>query len=173
MKFYKIPKHLLKWVDMPMAPVKMRTPLLIDEEFNVLLGNSLKERNNDYEIAIVVKKWEYYKVVLPTLEKEILEDKDAEQWLYKIDKQVCDYLKDEKIINEQISLFDFKEASLLTEENYQRGGAYDFKKASSRHKDEIDDQLRLIVFEDDEQLERLKKKEDDIKIDLEILKELL
>ena len=172
MKLYKIPVDRLQWMDMPQCPVKMRVPLLIDDEFNVLLGNSLRGRS-DSEICIIIPKWDYYKEVLPTLEREILEDKDVEQWCYKIDKQICDFIKDERIINEQISLFDFKERSLLTEENYKRGGAYDFKKANSRHKDEIDDQLRLIIFEDDEQLERIKKKEDDIQIDLEILKELL
>lgn len=172
MKIYKVPSDKLQWIDMPPCPIKMRVPLLVDEEFNVLLGNSLKGRNSE-EFVIIIKKWDYYKSVLPILEKEILEDKDAEQWLYKVDKQVCDFIKDERIVNEQISLFDFKETALLTEDNYQRGGAYDFKKASSRHKDEIDDQLRLIVFEDEEQLERLKKKEDLIEIDMEIMKELL
>lgn len=172
MKIYKIPVDKLIWIEMPPCPVKMRVPLLIDEEFHVLLGNSLKGRS-DTELVIIAKKWEYYRDIFPVLEKEILEDKDAEQWLYKIDKQICDFIKDERIINEQLSLFDFKERSLLTEDNYQRGGAYDFKKASSRHKDEIDDQLRLIEFADDETLERMKKKEDNIKIDLEIMKDIL
>lgn len=173
MKFYKVKKDLLKWSEMPQTDLPLRIPLLIDKDYNVLLGNCFKDRPNEYELVIIIEPWPYYLQVLPKLEKEIFDTKDPSIWLYAIDKELCEFLKDEVTINEQLTLLDFKETALLTEENYKRGGIYDFKKANSRHKDEIDDQLRLIAFEDDEALERLKKKEDDIVIDMEILKELL
>lgn len=168
MKIYRVDKVYLKWVDMPQTQIPMRVPLLIDTDYNVLLGNCLKDRCGDKVLVIFVKKWDYLNELLPTFEKEIFDAEDPDKWLYRIDEQVCAYLRDEFTVNEQLSLFEYKNCELLSEENYKRGGAYDFKKA--KRKNEIDDQLKLIQFEDDEELDR---KHPEIQVDLEILKELL
>ena len=169
-KFYKIDKNILKWQEMPQTKAKLRCPLLIDKDYNVLLGNCLKDRSPDKEICIVIEPWPYFLQILPKLEREIFDSENSERWLYAVDKEVCEFLRDEITKVEYIPLFEFKVTDLLTEENYKRGGIYDFKKASIRHKDIIDDQLRLIQFEDDEVID---KKHEEIEIDMEILKELL
>ncbi|MBO5712225.1 MAG: hypothetical protein J6R47_05235 [Acholeplasmatales bacterium] len=87
MKFYKVKKSLLKWTEMPQTSLKLKAPLLIDKEYNVLLGNCFKDRPNEYEIVIIIDVWPYYLQVLPKLEKEIFDSKECDKWLYAIDKE--------------------------------------------------------------------------------------
>ena len=170
MKFYKISKELLKWTEMPQTNLPLRVPLLIDTDYNVLLGNCLKDRVGDQVLVVIVEKWDYYNKLYPVLEQEIFEADDPDKWLWQIDEQVCRFLKDEVTINEQVDLFKYQNKELLSESNYRRGGAYNFIKAKTRKSDEDDDQIKLFQFEDE--IERAKAKEDDIVIDLEILKEI-
>jgi len=176
MNFYKVPKSKLIWLDMPQTKLDVKSPIIINEKFEVIFGNCLKDREKDFELVIMLVGWEYYKTILVQLEKEIFKSDDPDLWISRIDRDAVEFIKNETIVNEQIDLLIYRTHDLLTEENYKKGGMYDFIKAKNKgNKD--DGQIKLIEFEDEiKEVKgvKVKKSEDkEIEIDMEIMKELL
>ena len=167
MKIYRCDKKVLKWQEMPQTTAKLKSPLLIDKSFNVLLGNCLQNRNDKYEIIIMVEDWQLQNDILYKLEKEIFDAENPEQWLYAIDREVTQYLKEELIVNKQEELFEYVNTEMISVENYKRIRNQLLEK--SKEKKQEDYQLKLFIFDDE--IEEPQK--DLIEIDLEIMKELL
>lgn len=172
MKFHKIKKDNLKWKSMPQFDYKWNLPLLIDSDYNVLLGNSFKEVLPEEPTVFIINSWHYYETIFTKLEEEILSSDNPEFWLGQIERDIIKFVRNELIINDQKELFKYKNRELLTEENYKKGGAYDFVKAKKIKEKVKDEQLKLIEFDDEDENEE-ESKDRDYEIDMEIMKELL
>lgn len=170
MTFHIIRKDELKWKEVPQFNYKLNLPLLIDSDYNVLLGNSFKDVLPEKIIVFIIDAWHYYEMVFTKLEEEILSSDNPEFWLGQIERDITKFVKNELIVNDQKELFKYENRELLTEENYKKGGAYDFVKAKKIKEKAKDEQLKLIEFEDEEEEE---SKDSGYEIDMEIMKELL
>lgn len=171
MKFYKVNKSQLKWTEMPQVTYKWNIPILIDNEMNVIAGNSLKECLDNNILVTVCDN--YDREVLFTAIREI-EIKIAEENSYEriemIYSELYNFFKEtRKPKIETFSLFDVKEDRFITEENYIEPPAYDFDK-HGKAKPLFNDGCVLS----EEFIEKvINSKEPEFEIDLEILKELL
>lgn len=168
MKIYKVKKSRLTWRDIPQIDYKWILPIICDKDFNVLAGNCLKESLSDDIFVIVIDTNPILTEDLYYIEDRIAEE-GSEIRVGKIDSELRDYFKElRKPPMEQLTLFDeIREYGLITPENYIK--RRDQFRSHGRIK-ESDLQLKLIEFEDEI---NNNKKDDNIIIDLEILKELL
>jgi len=169
MKIFKISKNGLIWTEMPQLDYKWSMPILVDHKRNVLLGNSLRDRLNNEVIIIVIEKNERLAEDLLFIENKLAEENNLKR-IGRLEAEIRDYLREvRKPIVENVDLFEFRDTNCITEENFILPPPYDFTK--HRKKDINDLQIRLFEFEDE--IKQGKPAEDDIEIDLEILKELL
>lgn len=170
MKFYKCRKSDLKWKEIPQIKFKWTLPILIDTEFNVVAGNSLKDSLSDSIIVVVMdnNQREILFQALYDIECKIAEE-NSEERINLIHTKLSEFFKEvRKPIVEQCSLFDLKEDRCITPEIYDEPPPYDFNKHGKGK----------ILFNEgyvlmDEFLEKVEGKEPDIEIDMEIMKDLL
>lgn len=130
---------------------KWKLPILIDDEYNVLCGNSLKDSLPDDIIVVIAKKDELLERTCNHIELAVVEE-GSEKRYHMIYQDLTKFFVKEKYANSQMQLFQFKEKGFITEENYIKPRAYNFTK----HTKKVD-----------------KIEKTDYDIDLEIMKELL
>lgn len=172
MKFYRISKSVLKWKEMPQLSYKWNLPILINTEFEVIAGNSLKDSLSDNIIVVVMdnNQREVLFQALFDIETKIAEEND-ENRLNLLHRSLTDFFKEvRKPKFENISLFEeVKETRCITEELYDEPPAYDFNK-HGKGKQLFNDGYVLS----EEFIEAVASgKEPEIEVDLEILKDLL
>ena len=170
MKIYKISKKALKWKEIPQIDYKWNLPILVNSNLEVVLGNSLKDSLSD-SIIIVIMDNDQREPLFDAL--YVIETRIAEEnSISRIDRlyvQIRDYLREvRKPYVEQVELFSMKEDGFITPENFIETPPYDFTK--HRHSDELYNEGCVLM---EEFIEKVKGKEPEIKIDLEIMKELL
>lgn len=171
MKFYKVPKTQLKWKEMLQISFNWNLPILIDTDFNVIIGNSLKDSLSDSIIVVVMDNYQRDVLfqALFDIEQKIAEEND-ENRLNQIYIKIRDFFREvRKPRFETICLFDTKEDRCITEELYIEPPPYDFNKHGKGKVQFNDGNLLLEEFLDEIE----SGKEPDIEIDMEILKELL
>lgn len=171
MKFYTIHKDALKWKEMPQITYNWNLPILVNTEYEVIVGNSLKDSLPD-NIFIVIcdnNQRETLFQALYDIELKIAEENNSDRinQLYIEFRSFFKEVRKPKI--ETIELFNIKEDRCITEELYIEPPPYDFNKHGKGKVLFNDGNLLLEEF-----LEAVEKgKEPEIEIDLEILKELL
>lgn len=173
MKFYRCSKSLLNWREMPQVPFKWKMPILIDSEKNVVCGNSLKESLPDSIIVVMMDNNQrealfegLFNLELSVANECSLERYDSAQSEVKEYLLLC-----RKPKYESVELFPFKETLCITPENYVEPPPYNFNKHHSQENELYNGGFYLSEeFIEEEILER---RESDIEVDLEILKELL
>ena len=171
MKFYKVPKSRLKWKEMLQINFKWNLPILIDTDFNVVAGNSLKDSLSDNIIVVIMdnNQREVLFQALFDIEEKIAEENDKNR-LNQIYIKVRDFFREvRKPRVETIELFNTRENRCITEELYIEPPPYDFNKHGKGKILFNDGNLLLEEFLDEIE----SGKEPDIEIDMEILKELL
>ena len=118
MKFYRINKSLLKFVDVPQIDFKWKLPILVDSQYNVILGNCIKDKL-DNNVIIVIKDLDEIVVNnLKYIELRIAEEA-SDYRLGCIDaclREFFNELREPEV--EQVSLFNYKDITLITEDNY-------------------------------------------------------
>lgn len=118
MKFYKINKSLLKFSEISQLKTDWNYPILIDKENNVIVGNSLKDSLKDEVITIIIEVSQDIKDDLFAIESKIAEE-NSESRINSIKYNLSEYFKNlRKEKYEEVSLFDYKDTTLITEENY-------------------------------------------------------
>lgn len=172
MKFYKAPKHRLTWKEMPQLNFNWNLPILVDTDYNVIVGNSLKDCLSDSIIIVIMDNYqrEVLFQALYDIETKIAEEND-ENRLNAIYKSIRDFFREvRKPQVENISLFEeLKETRCITEELYDEPPAYDFNK-HGKGKQLFNDGF---VLSEEFIEEVVSGKEPEIEVDLEILKDLL
>ena len=134
-----LPQWLLDFREVPQLPVKIDVPLLVDEQYNVLIGNSLKNYlvgdikcviiNN--EVANHLRKW------LSDLEDYLIEEKDIKRY-HNIENDIQDFLKEVTSTKSDENLFSLnREVRTIEETDFDKPGKFRFKK--SRKKEESKD----------------------------------
>ena len=171
MKFYKIHKDTLKWKEMIQIDYKWNLPILINTEYEVIVGNSLKDSLSDNIIVVIMdnNQREVLFQALFDIEQKIAEEND-ETRLNQIYMAIRNFFTEvRKPKFENIELFSLKEDRCITEELYIEPPPYDFNKHGKGKVLFNDGNLLLEEFLD----EISSGKEPEIEIDMEILKELL
>lgn len=172
MNFYRVPKVNLKWKDITQLDYTWKMPILIDKDFNVILGNSLKDKLPDNIIVVVCHNndRELLFQSLFEIETAVAEEND-EKRLNKIQVEIRDFFREtkkEKV--EYMDLFNIREDREVSVENYVEPPNYDFNKHGKGR--ELFNENNLL-FEEFMEVDKTKEKECDIEIDMEIMKELL
>lgn len=171
MKFYKVSKSQLKWKEITQISYKWNLPILVDCELNVVLGNSLKDSLSDNIIIVIMdnNQREVLFNALFEIESRIAEENSIKRF-DAIASELTQFFKETRKQHvEYMSLFEMKEDRCITPELYILPPPYDFTK-HSKDKSLFNEGCVLM----DEFIERTtNSKEPDIKIDLEIMKELL
>ena len=156
MKIYKIKKSELKWQEMNQIKYKWNLPILIDDEFNVMLGNSLKDSLGDDIYVFIYNHNDKLKENLYYIESKVVEENSIKRF-NAIYSEVYGYINElRKDRYESISLFDFKENGIITEDNYEKPAEDDYKGHGRKY--------------DDEEVEEIME---EFELDEDILKELL
>lgn len=156
MKFYKCSKKILNFSDMTqITGYDWNLPILIDINRNVLLGNSLKDSLPE-EVYVVIYHYdnETLRKALWNIENGVAVENSKER-IHLIITKLRNFFRDvRKPKIEQMSLIDYKDESLISEENYI---------------------LMENSFIKDNHAKRKKQEpvEEEFEIDDEILKELL
>jgi len=171
MEFYKTEKSNLNFQDMPQIIYKWNIPILVDNNLNVILGNSLKDCLSDKVFLVIVDSFDREVLfdALKEIELKIAEENSKER-IEMIYAEIYNFFKEvRKPKIETVSLFSYQEAEEITEETYVEPPAYDFNK-HGKVKLQFNDGCVLS----EEFIEKVVNgKEVDIEIDMEILKELL
>lgn len=170
MKFYKCPKNILEWQEMPQLQYKWNLPILVNTEKKVIIGNSLKDSLPDNIIVVVIdnNQRETLYQALHDIELKIAEENSVDR-LNQIYTAIHGFFKEvRKPVIEYIELFRLEENRCITPETYIEPPPYDFNKHG---KGKILYNEGFVLM--DEFLEKAESKEDLIEIDMEILKELL
>ena len=139
MKIDFLPLWLLNFREMPQLSVNLDVPLLVNEQNDVLIGNSLKKYltgdikcviiNN--EIANHLNKW------LNDLENYLIEEKNIKRY-HDIENDIRDFLKEVNYIKSDENLFLLnREVRTIEEVDFDKPGKFRFKK--SRKKEESKD----------------------------------
>lgn len=152
MKVYQVSKKYLKWKEIEQINYPWNLPILVDKDYNVIMGSSLKNVLSEQLLVVVLKEpSEGIRRNLFEIESAIAVQKD----LVRVDsynKLLYRYLKDTRYINEQLELLDYRDTNIITEENYKIPPLRSFR----NNKDD-----------------KTKKIEEDFDIDLSIMEELL
>lgn len=171
MKFYKIHKDALKWKDMPQISYNWNLPILVNTEYEVIAGNSLKDSLSSNIIVVICdnNQREVLFQAIYDIETKIAEENNSDR-INQLYIEFRDFFREvRKPKFETIELFDIREDRCITEELYIEPPAYDFNKHGKGKVLFNDGNLLLEEF-----LEEIKAgKEPEIEIDMEILKELL
>ena len=143
MKIEEKPNWLLNYKEVNKLPIKINVPLLIDENDNVLFGNSLKEyyKNEPNINCIIIKnslafrleKWLY------DLELYLIEENNVERY-HNIESEIQNLIKITTSSNSNDNLFILsKETRTILDVEFDKPGKFKFK--SSRKKEDEDDNL--------------------------------
>lgn len=170
MKFYRCSKSFLRWKEMNQISLKWELPILIDPEHNVVLGNSFKDSLPDTIIVTVIDNNRrdslfeaFYKI------EEAVVKEGSEERIMLIRDRVREYLRVARRKEcETMSLFDFRERRCITPELYIEPPPYEFNKHKAKEGPFNDG-----CYLSEDFIEELPEEESEIKVDLEILKELL
>ena len=157
---------------MPQISFNWNLPILINVDYEVVAGNSLKDSlpDNIFVVAMDNNQREVLFQALFDIESKIAEEND-EIRLNMLHRSFTDFFREvRKPQVENISLFeDIKETRCITEELYDEPPAYDFNKHGKGKQLFNDGNVLLEEF-----LEAIESgNEPEIEIDLEIMKELL
>lgn len=171
MKFYKCSKSLLKWKELPQVSYKWKMPILVNTELEVVLGNSLKDSLSDPVFVIMMdnNQREVLYQAFESIETCIAQENSLER-ISLLEEEIKNYLIiARKPAPEFEPLVVFKERECVSQENYIEPPPYNFNK----HKESSQTLFNggNLLFEEFREEEI--KKEDEIEVDLEILKELL
>lgn len=171
MKFYRIQKSELKWKEMPQISYNWNLPILINTEYEVVAGNSLKDSLSDNIFVVIMdnNQREVLYQAIQDIETKIAEENNSDR-INQLYIEFRDFFRDvRKPKFETIELFDIRENRCITEELYIEPPPYDFNKHGKGKVLFNDGNLLLEEF-----LEAVESgKEPEIEVDLEILKELL
>ena len=173
MKFYRVSKSQLKWKEMTQISYNWNLPILINVDYEVILGNSLKDSLPDSIIVVVMdnNQRDLLYQALEHIESKIAEE-NSESRINQVYIEFRDFFKEvRKPRVETLSLFEIKENHCITEDTYIDPPPYDFTKHN--HIRELFNEGNVLMEEFIEIEEKRGKTEPEIEIDLEILKELL
>lgn len=173
MKFYKIDKNRLQWKEMPQISYNWNLPILVDSDYNVIVGNSLKDSLSDNVIIVVMDNYQRETLfqALFDIETKIAEE-NSEDRINQLYIEFRDFFREvRKPKIETIELFRVSEDRCITEELYIEPPPYDFNKHGKGKSLFNDGNLLLEEFLEYEQGKG--KSDEEIEVDLEILKELL
>lgn len=172
MNLYMIPKQMLKWKDIIQLDYHWKMPILIDKDYNVILGNSLKDKLPDKVMVVVCHNTDRELLFQSLYEIELaVAEENNEKRINKIQVEIRDFFREtkkEKV--EYMDLFSIKEDREVTPENYIEPPQYNFNK-HGKGRDLFNE--NNLLFEEFMEVEKTKEKECDIEIDMEIMKELL
>ena len=177
MKFYRCSKSLLNFKEMKQFSFNWKLPILVDHNKNVILGNSLKDSLPNTIIVIVVdgNGREPLFEALFEVEEKVVEEHDPQR-LVTLQGELRQYLyQARKVEYEYEPLFSHKETACITPETYIEPPPYEFNK-HGRTKDDIFNDGNLLseeFYQFFESEKPIKEKEPAIKVDMELLKELL
>lgn len=148
MKFYKVKKSQLKWCNMQQVAYNWKLPILVDNEMTVLAGNSIKDKLNDDIIVIIVNKWDIMQEALFEMEEALSKEENWKYWYDSAERKLRRYFEIERKGDNQLSLFDYKNYEMITEENYIKPKAYDFEKhnvkSHNENVEEVDIDLSIL-----------------------------
>lgn len=171
MKFYKIGKNRLKWKEIPQITYNWNLPILINTDYEVVAGNSLKDSLSDSIIVVIMdnNQREVLFQAIYDIETKIAEENNSDR-INQLYIEFRDFFREvRKPKVETIELFEIRENRCITEELYDEPPAYDFNKHGKGKVLFNDGNLLLEEF-----LEAVEKgNKPEIEVDLEILKELL
>lgn len=175
MKVYKCAKSFVKWKEFPQLNFNWKLPILIDDDMNVVLGNSLKDALPDqiFVIKMDTNRRQVLFDALAEIETRLVEE-NSEIRITQLQDTLRDYILNSRKKNYQSEpLFQFKETECITPENYVEPPPYNFNKHSSKADLLING--GNLLSEEFYQMFAGEEKSDEpaIEIDLEIMKELL
>lgn len=143
-KFYKIDIERLKFDESfpTMDYDKWNLPILIDKDYNVLLGHMFRKNLKSPVLVIVMNDYiEQIKSFAPNLEEALCQEndpcrielikRDIKNYFYK-----CKEIELDRDIPSLIT--DYRDERVITPENYRQPPEYNFKKHSNRTKNEPD-----------------------------------
>jgi len=147
MKFYKINKEALKFTDMPQVDYKWDLPILIDNDYNVIAGNCLKDKLIGQVLVIIINN-EDREVLFDSIkfiEQKIAEENSVDR-LNAIYTDFHTFFREvRKPVYEQGNLFEFKDTGFITEENYIEPPAYNFEKHNNSKKNDETEEFEIDV----------------------------
>ena len=147
MKFYKIDKEALKFTDMPQVDYKWDLPILIDNDYNVIAGNCLRDKLIGQVLVIIINN-EDREVLFDSIkfiEQKIAEENSVDR-LNAIYTDFHTFFREvRKPVYEQGNLFEFKDTGLVTEENYIEPPAYNFEKHNTSKKNGETEEFEIDV----------------------------
>lgn len=144
MEILKIKKNELIFNNLPDLTFKSKLPLLINQNNEVILGNSIKNCYGEEVSCIKINCIDFLKNCLYNIENELIKENNIDR-LYEIEKELMEFIEKElKKEIEQITLFDYKERNFITEENYNHLPEYDFVKHNLIRKKGDDESVNLF-----------------------------
>lgn len=149
MKIVVRKKKELQFYDTKTIDYRTKLPFIIDEENNVLIGNSMRdsyEKDEDIE-CIVIKGNDYLADALYFLEDSVAAEKSVDRYR-QIDSDLRRYLADEKDTSENLSFFNLQVLETITPETYITPPPYNFEKGRKKVNDEDTDPT-LFDFEEE------------------------
>lgn len=170
MKFYRCNKSILKWKEIKQLQYKWTLPILVNDELEVVIGNSLKDSLPDNIIIVKMdnNQREVLFQALYDIETKIAEE-NSEERLNLLQVELQQFFNEvRKPVVEYMDLFPMKEERIITPELYIEPPPYDFNKHG---KGKVLFNEGCVLME--EFLEKSDKSDPEIEVDLEILKELL
>lgn len=127
MEIIQVKKEELKFNDLPDIDFKTTLPLLINQNNEVLLGNSIKKCYNNFVDCIRISSNNFLKKCLYNLENSLIKENNIVR-LYSIEKELKEYINKELLKFDEFTLFDYKETGFINESNYKQLPEYDFIK---------------------------------------------
>lgn len=117
-----ISKNRLSFKEMPQMNFNWKLPILVDRDYNVYAGNSLKDSLQERQECIIISVNTYLQECLFNAEQTLAIENSKERYL-KAQEEIKKYLKLIEPTVETFSLFTDEEVSdrvtLITEENYK------------------------------------------------------
>lgn len=132
----------------------IKTPILVDKNYECILGNSLKNKlNDDVDVIIFNPQNTFERNCFLEFENDLIRNINQEK-ISIIEKQINDYILKYNNKIQQISIFgndDFYENRCITEEIFDSPPEFKFKsKMNSKKKNEVEEYENLFSLYGDE-----------------------
>ena len=145
MEIIQVKKEDLKFNDLPHIKFKTTLPLLINQNNEVLLGNSIKNNYLNLVDCIKIQANNYLRYCLYNLEKTLIEENDLTR-LYSFEKEIREYINCELLEVNSESLFDYKETGFIDETRYNKPPAYNFEKHNTKKNNKQEEDKNVDLF---------------------------
>lgn len=130
--------------EIPRLNIDIDVPLLIDKDFNVLIGNCLRKESLFSEVNVIqIENDVFLKKVLKGVELALIAENDLKRF-HTIEKEIKEYLSSQSQNYDQNDLFNVgKETKTIEETSFFKPPDYNFSKGK-RKKESDEDLLSRI-----------------------------